>query len=202
MTTNTIRNIQLEKTALRQKMRKLRSRLSASYINRTSQQISDTLLQLEMITTAQTIFCYLSFKQEVSTFYLIKHLLQRQKTVLVPKMIKGEMLPIDITSLEQVTANSYGILEPIESKPFTLPIDICIVPGLAFTQDGKRLGFGGSYYDRYFAQNKTMLKIALAYSFQIIAQLPTEPHDQIVDLIITENEIIDCRDKTVNPLYT
>ena len=65
-------------------------------------------------------------------------------------------------------------------------IDCVIVPGAAFDVHGKRLGLGGGYYDRFLKLAENAKKISLAFDFQILENIPTEPHDLPVDFIITE----------------
>ena len=74
----------------------------------------------------------------------------------------------------------------------TETFDLVLVPGLAFDRTGNRLGAGKGYYDRFLAGMKAP-KIALAFAFQIVEPVPTAPHDQRVDMIVTEDEVITCR---------
>lgn len=68
--------------------------------------------------------------------------------------------------------------------------DLVIVPLISFDRAGNRLGYGGGYYDKFLDANDCKLTIGLAYSFQEVKNLPSEPHDQKLDLIIAENEVI------------
>jgi len=101
-----------------------------------------------------------------------------------------------IRSLEDLEAGAYGILEPMESRaerssPSVL--DLVIVPGSVFDRRGGRYGYGGGYYDRFLANEcPRATRVALAFSFQVRDNISLEPHDQLMDYIITENEIIRC----------
>jgi hypothetical protein len=81
-----------------------------------------------------------------------------------------------------------NILEPAEAETVE-PSEVTawIVPGLAFTQDGKRLGYGGGWYDRLLADANDTLKIGVAHEFQIVDDLPHEPHDILLDRVVTPN---------------
>ncbi len=68
-----------------------------------------------------------------------------------------------------------------------------IVPGLAFTRQGMRLGRGKGYLDRMLQQDHGRV-IALAHECQMISSIPSEPHDQAVDIVITPNETIICQE--------
>ena len=82
--------------------------------------------------------------------------------------------------------NSFGKDGPGIS---TAPI---LVPGMGFTENGVRLGKGGGYYDRYLETHPGHKTIALAYEFQILHELPAEPYDKSVDMIVTEKRVIRC----------
>lgn len=82
-----------------------------------------------------------------------------------------------------------GILSEIQVCFPTAPI---LVPGMGFTENGVRLGKGGGYYDRYLETHPGHKTIALAYEFQILHELPAEPYDKSVDMIVTEKRVIRC----------
>ena len=113
-----------------------------------------------------------------------------QKKKIVPKIFCGELKFFQIKDLYKDTKkNKYGILEPNQhASEFSIDkIDALIVPGLAFTLDGKRLGYGGGYYDKLLS-NKAFkaFTIGFCFSFQIKKDLPTESHDKKVDHVITD----------------
>ena len=85
--------------------------------------------------------------------------------------------------------NKYGILEPNDhAREISIhELDALIVPGLAFTLDGKRLGYGGGYYDKLLSmKDLNAYTIGFCFSFQIIKDLPTETHDMRVNIVITD----------------
>jgi hypothetical protein len=81
-------------------------------------------------------------------------------------------------------------LPPSLKMPKGNKYDLVIVPVLGFDRRGFRLGYGGGYYDRFLAKNNCKQVIGLAYSFSELDTFPNEPHDQKLDKIITEKEII------------
>lgn len=93
-----------------------------------------------------------------------------------------EFLPV--THYDRLVPGPFGILEPPGGPPAG-DLDVIICPGLAFTRDGHRLGQGGGYYDRALARFPQARKIAVAFPCQIVATLPHEPHDAIMDAVIT-----------------
>ena len=69
---------------------------------------------------------------------------------------------------------------------------MAIVPMLAVDEQGGRLGYGGGYYDRFFEENREILKIGYAFDFQILDTVPTEETDIPLDIIVTDKQIIFC----------
>ena len=96
---------------------------------------------------------------------------------------------VDVHS--QIQPDKRNIPAPIEGLPLIPPneIDLIIVPGVAFTSTGKRLGYGGGYYDTYLPQCPQAEIIATAFDFQILSDLPTEEHDLHIPRIITPEQI-------------
>ena len=80
-------------------------------------------------------------------------------------------------------------MEPKERCETTKKLDVIIVPAIALTREGYRLGYGFGYYDRYL-HNKRSSKIALSYSKQVVKSIPHDSHDVKVDYIVTEDEVI------------
>ena len=96
---------------------------------------------------------------------------------------------------EPLASGVWGIREPRPEAPQVDP-DILLVPLLAFDRAGYRLGYGGGYYDLTLAQlrsRKAVTAVGLAYAVQEIAQVPTTPRDAVLDLVLTEREVIDLR---------
>jgi len=108
--------------------------------------------------------------------------------------VKGEAMHFHLVhpfSFDQFEAGSFKILEPKKELPILLPptISHCLVPLLAFDSSGARLGRGGGFYDRFLEKFKG-IKIGLAFDWQKVeGKLPTEAHDQRLDMVITEKEI-------------
>jgi len=143
-----------------------------------------------LIRDYSSFFIYVSAGKEVGTQRLMEELLLQGKLVTVPKVI-GEriMRPAIISSLDELCVPVFGYKEPAHSNFYFGSIDVCIVPGVAFSEDGWRLGNGKGYYDKFLSENPT-LKIALAYEFQVLPEIPHEPHDVKMDYIVTQMRVI------------
>jgi 5-formyltetrahydrofolate cyclo-ligase len=90
---------------------------------------------------------------------------------------------------------AYGIWEPASTQPWMTEDELfaVFVPGLAFTKDGGRLGYGGGYYDRLFERlSGTVLRIGVAYAAQIADWLPLQPHDVRMHFVVTEEGVVSC----------
>lgn len=141
------------------------------------------------------IFVYISFRSEVDTKALIIKMLIDGKKIFVPKIneLTNDMEAIRISSLNELEENRFGTLEPIAYDKAIDPkeIDLILIPGIAFDYNGSRIGFGKGYYDKYIKRTrKDVKRVALAYNLQIVDFIDKDDHDESVDFIITEKQII------------
>ena len=141
---------------------------------------------------------YVSFGSEVATHEMINRCFNTGKKVVVPLVDKQKrrLIPYRINSFDHdLTNGTMGILEPKKDRcREVLPkdVDIAIVPGLAFSEDGWRIGYGGGFYDRFLRELK-IKTVSLAFEMQIIDHLPFSPHyDVPVGCIVTEKRIVHC----------
>ena len=182
------------KNAVRIDLKQRRARIPAPERADKGQKIVEKLQKIDDFINARAIFCYISYLSEVDTQALIDTFIERNLKLAVPKIIgETEMLAIRLDNRQDLAADQRGILTPKSDQKATGPFDIAITPGLGFTNKGERLGYGRGYYDRWFANNSVKTKIAIAFELQIIDTLPTEDTDQRLDMIITEERIIDLR---------
>lgn len=182
----------MNKTEIRSVMKSKRNELNENEKGIKDRKIFNSLICDSSFALSRVIFIYVSFAKEVDTHHIINFALSQGKTVCVPKVINstGVMKVLKIDSLNSMCKSSYGILEPQEDA-IEIPkkeIDLALVPGLAFDLDGGRIGYGGGYYDRFLSGiRKDVLKLGLAYNFQIMDKIQTEAFDVPIDGIITES---------------
>jgi len=151
------------------------------------------VFELPFVAEAGTVFTYVSVKSEVRTRDLIERLWNRHQTVVVPTLVGDELQMSRITDWDDIVVDAYGRCTPTEaSERFTGTPDVNLVPGLVFAEDGYRLGSGYGHYDRFIAKYPDSIHIGLAYKVQLRASLPTEPHDQRLDYIVTQDRVVDC----------
>lgn len=179
----------LLKSQLREKIGNLRELLSEEEKVKQDEVIYKKLIESDFYINSKVVFIYVSFGKEVDTLRIINKLLEDGKVVCVPKVIsKNEgMRAIRINSLNQLKVGYFGVLEPIvEDEINPENIDLCVLPGLAFDNQGGRLGYGGGFYDRFLCKVSEEAKlIAVAYNFQILDNVPMEPYDFRIQGIIT-----------------
>lgn len=132
---------------------------------------------------AKFVALYASLPDEVESGNLID-ILSQQKRVVLPRVAGDDMdfYPYDPTSME---IGSFGISEPQGQEAIEpSEIDVIIVPGVAFTTDGKRCGRGKGYYDKYLSRaGFRATKIGICYAEQLAEHIPNEPHDIVMDCI-------------------
>lgn len=152
--------------------------------------IFEELINNKDIKNSKNIMCFVSFKNEVDTHKFIKYMLKNNKNIYIPIIdSKNKIMNIsELKSFDELEKGFYGILEP--KKEFiriTNPniLDIVITPGIVFAKDNYRIGYGGGYYDKFFANKElNALKIGVCFNEQIIEKVPYNEYDIPVDYII------------------
>ena len=199
----------MNKKDVRKSILTLRDSISADDKMQYDAEIRKIVTGMAEYREAEAILAYVSYKSEVDTTSLIEQALADGKTVFAPKVAGREMEFWKITSLEDLQEGYQGIREPIQSISFLEWIKagkvMMWMPGAVFDRERHRIGYGGGFYDRYLnrlAENKenaaqagdfaiqvSFITAALAYSCQVLEQIPYEEHDRKPDLIVTEKGI-------------
>ncbi|AIQ45306.1 hypothetical protein R70723_04885 [Paenibacillus sp. FSL R7-0273] len=156
-----------------------------------------------------TLLAYVPFRSELDTRPLIGSAWAAGCTVLLPRVIQatGMMSLHPVHSWKELVPGAYGILEPA-ADPADMQVrlhrpELIFAPGLAFDRRGGRLGYGGGYYDRLRAslnagapaRGRDTLWIGLSFSQQVVEEVPMEDHDACMDLLITEDGVMDFREE-------
>ena len=166
--------------------------MPGAQVRQKSRMIQERLLALPEYQSAAVVHCYVSSKDnEVDTYGVMSRALAQGKRVVVPVTDFADVAlsHIEILGLDQLRPSRFGLVEPVgvHSKPVDISeLDLVIVPGIAFDPAGHRLGYGAGFYDRFLAEAAAP-KIALAYGFQVVPDVPFAPHDVPMDQIITES---------------
>ena len=179
---NTFRNE--IKGQLREQTRSLR--------DEASRRIQEKLISSKEFISARTVMSYISTDTEVETTYFNRKVLESGKRLVVPVIDRErqEIIASELKSIEDLIEGPFGIYEPrdgLEKQTTVEEIDLIIVPAIAYDRHNMRLGRGKGYYDRFLADKRLSRTktVGLAFHFQIVDVLPSDPHDIPVSTVIT-----------------
>ena len=183
------------KAEIRKSILQTRNAMTREEIAAASQEIVKKLTEMEEIRRASTLMVFLSFGSEVDTDDLIRWGWGEGKRIVVPLCCPEtrELMPCRIDGFDELETGHYGIREPKASSLQPVPqreIDAVLIPAVAFDRRGCRIGYGGGYYDRFLPGVPRAAKIGAAFACQIVAEIPADPYDVTVDIIVTEADII------------
>ncbi len=190
----TVDDVVAAKQATRRRVLALRDSLSADARERKAVHMTKKLTALPAFAAARTIAAYASFGTEFDTGPLLTEVLASGKRLLLPR-VDRESHRIQfhvVTDLSgALIPGPWGIREPDPAQcaaADAIEIEFMLVPGVGFTRHCERLGYGGGFYDAVMGEVPLdTAKVAAAFDVQIVDELPLEPHDQRVDLVVTES---------------
>ena len=184
------------KQAIRKKMRAVRNALpDAARANR-SEKLTARLLDLDALNDAATVLAFASLEHEVATAPLIDALLTRGKQVVLPRVSGDDLVLHAIDAETPLAEGAFSVPEPPEDAPLVEPsaVDFALVPALAVDLRGFRIGYGGGYYDRLLPKLPEATTCAVAFDFQLVAEVPDFPFDVAVDWVVTDARAIDAQE--------
>lgn len=177
----------MDKKELRKKYTKVRAEVENK--EGKDRLIRKNLRELEIYKKAKSVFVFISYKSEVDTRGIIEDIVDDGKKLLVP-LVKGkEMIAVEVKGIDDLEPNKMGILEPKSGQEVT-DVDLTITPGLAFDKKGYRLGYGGGYYDKFFAKVDT-IRMGIGYSDQYVESIVHEDYDKSLGYLLTEEGLIE-----------
>ncbi len=175
----------MDKKELRCLIRQQKRAMTQAQIETASARLGKLFCSCEAYRNAKTVYGYLPYNQEVRTVPMLEQAIRDGKRVAVPKVCGDTMRFVYMDDLSRVEVGYAGIPEPIDDGPVADdPTALVLMPGLAFTRTGDRMGYGGGFYDRFLAEEPNHPTVALCYHFQIVEELPTEEYDIPVDLVL------------------
>ncbi|HYF96812.1 MAG TPA: 5-formyltetrahydrofolate cyclo-ligase [Patescibacteria group bacterium] len=180
-----------QKRHLREKLLSQRLRLHKDEVKELSQDIASKLIDEINWEDIERLHIYIPIEKnnEVDTWYIIEFIQKNYPDIKIyaPKNNTFGNMSMD-TILEP---NNLGVLEPLEESTENIQtFDLVIAPMVGFDRRGHRLGYGGGYYDKFLSGYNCIKKIGISYSFCEAKQCPNEQHDQKLNTIITEKEVI------------
>lgn len=181
-----------KKEALRKHFLTLRKNLSPESRNLLDSALFSNTVALPQFKSADTLLCYYPIKGEPNIIPLVKYAQSIGMKIAFPISHESERrLSFHVISdMSELTPRTYGIPEPPEHLPEITDFNgaFCVVPALAFSKNGQRLGYGGGYYDR-FLSDFDGVSAGLCYSDFFINKLPAEKHDIALDIIVSEKGV-------------
>ena len=166
-----------EKTRVRLEMRQMRDALDTETRAVKNAAIMAAIQGLDEFRQADAVMTYVAFGSEVDPDLITRAAVEAGKRTMIP--------------------DAFGVLEIVAGIPTRVEaaeIDLVLVPGIAFDTTGRRLGYGGGWYDRFTTQLRPGVKlVGLAFEEQIVEGLPEEPHDMRLDMIVSDRRIVRSR---------
>jgi 5-formyltetrahydrofolate cyclo-ligase len=160
--------------------------------------VAERFLALPEVGTAAVVMAFWSFGSELPTGPLLEDLHRRGKTVVLPRIVDGELEARSYRPGDRVSETAFGAFEPAGGRVLdATEIDVVAVPAVAFDRQGRRVGYGGGYYDRFLrGTGAGATNVGIGYALQLLPvgeDLPAGHFDRPVDVIVTERETVRCR---------
>lgn len=176
------------KATLRKEVKRLKQELTPAGRLTFSQQICQSIAQHPRWRAAQTILAFYPLPDEPDLRPLLEQY-HRTKRILLPVVQGDSMVVREYEGQASLREGAFHILEPLgPDLPLpSLQVDLVLVPGVAFDAAGHRLGRGKGYYDQFFANHPKIAatyKLGIAFPFQIVEEIPTDPHDVQMDEVL------------------
>jgi 5-formyltetrahydrofolate cyclo-ligase len=181
------------KKELRSQLLAARARISPEARGEKSRTIADRLETLAPFRDARVVALYAAIGTEVDTLEITRRALARGVAVVFPRAVAGERrLAFARCAPAELVRGPFGAGEPPPSAPEVAPGDVgcVVVPGVAFSEDGHRLGRGGGHYDATLEALSGAARVGVAFDAQVVAALPREPHDAPLDALVTESRTL------------
>lgn len=185
----------MDKNEIRRKVKTLRVMLSEMEKKNAAEEVFSRLEKTAAFLLADRILMYHSLPDELSTHAFLSKW-SGKKHFYLPRVngVNLEILPYDESRLE---LGSFHIEEPTGNEIVDpSEIELIVVPAVAYDRKGNRLGRGKGFYDRLLKTTRAT-KIGVGYTFQLVDEVPVEPHDQGVDIVITQSSTIVIKNDTI-----
>jgi 5-formyltetrahydrofolate cyclo-ligase len=183
------------KERLRNEMRLARRATPPEQREVLSKKVAEQVLSLPELASPSRVAGYLAFGSEVQTRHLLEEMAERGHELYLPFVEGSEMQVARWEPGDPLVQSSYGPKEPSLRKA-TDParLDLVLVPGLAFDRCGRRLGWGGGFYDRFLERAAGVTSVGLGFHSQLIEAVPVGPTDRRLAVVVTDLEVVRCRE--------
>ena len=190
-----VRNMEVIKEQIRRHFKTRRRTLSCEHVRINSDKICENFLDSDIYKNCQNILAYSTIQNEVDLSQIINQALLDNKNLFLPRVEGDSMNFFRINNTDKLQIGSYNILEPQNGTVYQDSTNsIMLVPGIAFSTQGARIGFGKGFYDKYLSQHNSIFKIGIAYDWQITKSWVTNEFDINMNMIITEKREVKIYD--------
>lgn len=166
-------------------------KIKRKYFQHSAREVADGAIR-DIIEIAfadkESFLIYYSYGTETDTHRLIEKLLSAGKKVYLPRVSGKDLVAVPYTLQTELVKNEFGIPEPV-GQAYDGEIDVCIAPLLAVNSKGYRLGYGGGYYDRYFAAHTQILRVGIGYCLQQCEDSFEQDYDIPLNLFVSERGV-------------
>ncbi len=184
----------VEPDQIRSELLDRRDQIPVDLRRQSSQKICRSVDKLIGERRLSRLLFYLNMRSEVETDWLVAKQLDTTCLVAIPRVERKEIRPYRLTNLQtEINQHRWGMREPDPTVCDPIDpqsLDLVLVPGCGFDLQRHRIGYGGGFYDRFLQTCPQALTVGLAFETQVVDQLPTQPWDQSMDLVLTEQRII------------
>lgn len=191
---NRVISIEEAKRWLRRDLIRRRQSISLARRKAWSRAAVNRLVRTTLYKKSNNIALFLGFSSEILTDSLVKHAWKEGKSVLLPITSQGFHKPFFalFRKGDRLQRTSFGPSELVEKKkPFNFrSIELVVIPGLGFDENGYRLGYGGGVYDRILKKTRQAKHVGLFFSTQKLVAVPRDRHDHKMQMIVTERSVI------------
>ena len=183
------------KRQVRGRVREARDALSAAERAVSSTEIARRFMDLPEVAGARAVMLFSSFGSEADTAQIIEGLAVQGVTTALPRIVEGELQVRSYAPGDETIQTSFGAREPAEGAILDpTSLDVVLTPGVAFDRSGRRIGYGGGFYDRFLLHTRPgATRIGICFGVQLLdEELPAASFDLPVEIVVTESETLRC----------
>ncbi|MAC26142.1 MAG: 5-formyltetrahydrofolate cyclo-ligase [Sandaracinus sp.] len=182
------------KQEVRRRMRAIRKGLPKDARAERSARIAERAAALPELEAPRVVAGFVSIKGEVDPAPLLDVLRERGAAVVLPRVDfeLGAIVLHHHAPGDRLEESGFGVPEPLPSAPRAdlAAVDLALVPALAIDPAGARIGYGKGFYDQLLPTLPNAFRLALAYDFQLVSEIPAEPHDQPIHALVTDTRLL------------
>jgi 5-formyltetrahydrofolate cyclo-ligase len=187
------------KRELRSRMRSIRAVLPLRAVRERSAAAMAQLRALPELAAARVVVGFSAIQRELDPASLLAEARAQGKRVGLPRVVESDdpaapptLSLHEVADTAELSSGAFGILEPAAGSPLlaAAEVDLVLVPGLAFDVHGHRIGYGRAFYDHLLPSMPRAFRVGVAYDFQLVPELPSEPHDIPMHCVVSDKKVL------------